>query len=732
MITKITMQGIGSFKERVEFDTDKKYIFIYGLNGVGKTLISKFLKNDNSGGGFGQCKTEGRNNEKILVYNQDFIEKVFIEQYTQNEKGLAGIFTLESNDNGDTRKNLEEIKNLKEDIGKIEEEVNKNAKQEGDLEKELAKLDEKIENELWKIKTEYKNSLFNYCLVKNSKKENKEKLFKLSLNNDTTQLSDLKNILEQFKDLEQIEVKDINSIQSNHFIQIEKDEIFAKNIVGNQNSTIAEVITKLGNSDWVKKGREFLGDDNICPFCQEKIINEKFKKQLEEYFDESYERDMSRLQENLDNYQKFYNAILASNIFSENYFIKAKKEYELEFHNLYSTLINGISKNIESIKEKIKEPSKSIKLQDTNPLFDNLNRFLQKIQQEINQYKTDLENKRQKKEEIKKQFWQIMRNSYNETIKEYENKQEKLEKERKNVKSIIEQNKAIIQEKEEKITKLQSQILNIENTINAINKDLKEMGIVDFFIKKHNENFYCIARENENKINFKTLSEGEKTIISFLYFLQLCNGKENSDEVINNKIIVIDDPISSLSHNHLFNISQLIHQNYLKQPDSDIKQVFILTHNLYFFHEIMHLIPKQQREPKNTKLYRLTKHANSKIEEITREDITNDYESYWHIIRECKNNPQEGEKYRHILPNTMRNILEYFFAFVGKEKYNKVLDDTPFQCKAFVRYLNRESHSDDINITDFKEMDIPKILEDFEKIFRVSNNEAHYKKYMKL
>lgn len=53
MITKITMQDIGSFKEKVEFDTNKKYVFIYGLNGVGKTLIGKFLKNGNDDSGFG-------------------------------------------------------------------------------------------------------------------------------------------------------------------------------------------------------------------------------------------------------------------------------------------------------------------------------------------------------------------------------------------------------------------------------------------------------------------------------------------------------------------------------------------------------------------------------------------------------------------------------------------------------------------------------------------------------
>ena len=731
MITKIIMHGVGSYKEKVEFDTNEKYIFIYGLNGSGKTLITRFLQ-DNDNGLFSKCHREGGDSEKILVYNQDFIENVFIEQYAPKDKGLVGIFTLESGDNGNTRQNLEEIERLKQENVNIKDKTTEDKEQKKKLEKDLKDLESAIEERLWdKIKKRYENSPFNYCLVKGSKKDNKEKLLNISFNNDTTQLSDLENTLKQFKDLEQMEVNGIHLIQSDKFAQIEKDEIFIKKIVGSQGSTIADVINRLGNSDWVKQGKEFLGDDDICPFCQKETIDNDFKQQLEEYFNESYKNDIQKLQNNLTDYQNYFNNIPQDSIFLEHYFIKTNKEKELEFKNLYNALKEGISKNIESIREKIKEPSRSISLQDTENLCNNLNQFLQKIQDDIEKYKQDLRQKEQKQEEIKASFWQIMRNELEEDIGEYKNNKEKWQKERANIQNQIEQKEKIIQENNQKIIDLQSEMLNIENTINAINNILQEMGIVDFSIKKYNENFYCIARENENKINFKTLSEGEKTIISFLYFLQLCNGKENSDEVINNKIIVIDDPISSLSHNHLFNISQLIHQNYFKQPNSDIKQVFILTHNLYFFHEIMHLIVGQKGDPKDTKLYRLTKHTNSKIEPIAREDITNDYESYWHIIRECKNNPQEGEKYRHILPNTMRNILEYFFAFVDNEKYSKALQEQSFQCQAFIRYLNRESHSDSINITDFKEMDISKLLGDFKVIFEKTGNVRHYERYMR-
>ena len=43
MITKIIMHGVGSYKEKVEFDTNEKYIFFFFLNGSGKTLIIRFL-----------------------------------------------------------------------------------------------------------------------------------------------------------------------------------------------------------------------------------------------------------------------------------------------------------------------------------------------------------------------------------------------------------------------------------------------------------------------------------------------------------------------------------------------------------------------------------------------------------------------------------------------------------------------------------------------------------------
>ena len=67
------------------------------------------------------------------------------------------------------------------------------------------------------------------------------------------------------------------------------------------------------------------------------------------------------------------------------------------------------------------------------------------------------------------------------------------------------------------------------------------------------------------------LSEGEKTAITFAYFLATL---ENNGASLNQTIVFIDDPISSLDSNHIYAIYALI----IKQLESCL-QIFVSTHN---------------------------------------------------------------------------------------------------------------------------------------------------------
>src|SRR5690625_3981159 len=148
--------------------------------------------------------------------------------------------------------------------------------------------------------------------------------------------------------------------------------------------------------------------------------------------------------------------------------------------------------------------------------------------------------------------------------------------------------KVYTKELKEKVIELQNQLTSVLPSINEINNLLNSFGFTNFqLVESENKGNYKIVRGDGDDAN-ETLSEGEKTFITFLYFYQLINGSNDQDKVNTSRIIVIDDPISSLDSNILFIVSNLI--NNLKQKirnnDSNFKQLIILTHNVYFHKEI--------------------------------------------------------------------------------------------------------------------------------------------------
>ncbi|WP_300827516.1 AAA family ATPase [Helicobacter sp. UBA3407] len=392
-------------------------------------------------------------------------------------------------------------------------------------------------------------------------------------------------------------------------------------------------------------------------------------------------------------YSNYLEGIPNRNEFLENIFIK---EEESNFVNLYSQLYHNLEANKESIKKKINNPSTKIILQSSQELLEKLNSFLVNIQKKIDGYNEKIKNKKEIKENLKNEFWQIMRWQYDDDITGYEKYKNKQESEIKKVETDISNLQQKIKEQDKIILENQAKTINIENTIISINQSLKDLGLVGFTIEKYEEKFYRIVRNEDKNPNFKSLSEGEKMIISFLYFLELCKGKESETEEDKKKAIVIDDPISSLSHNHIFNVAQLIKQIFFGN-NNEFEQIFILTHNLYFFNELKD------------------------------NEILNDYQAYWQILKDFNNK----EIYSAIIPNTMRNILEHFFTFIGKDYKNELNKSNNIKDKAFLRYIDRESHSDSENLSDMKDIDVKNFAECFKQIFTDFRYEEHYNLMMK-
>lgn len=722
MITKINLNKVASYKSQTTLETDKKVNLIYGLNGTGKSTLSDYL-HQRADEKYKNCSIEGLDdNHEILVYNQTFIQETFFEV-----ENLKGIFTLsKENKEAETK-----ITNARKEIERLEAE---NALKNQELESEKFDINLKEvakKNTVWKIKTDYSGGdrVLEFCLDKLM--GSKDSLYNhiVSLNKPTTKpiksIDDLKNDLQSisgdnaqiYTALPQITF----ALQS-----IETEAIFSKQIVGNENSTVSQLIKELGNSDWVKLGLQYLPkvqtqENATCPFCQEKTISNNLAESIKKYFDASYEADINALKSFLDNYSQAIQNIPSKSVFEANpKFETHKKDFEIK----YNAFIKVVEDNKKLIEDKIKTASVSVTLKSSEKSLEEINEVIQKINGLVEVHNRNIEQKDTVKTNIKKTFWEIMRWDYDQTISSINADKSASKIKIDTIEAAIKDNSIKISAQNTIISVQQKQTVNIEEAITNINSGLTDLGIADFEIKKHSDNFYKIVRGEYQERVFRSLSEGEKMIISFLYFIELCRGKKEATETGKKKVVVIDDPISSLSHIYVFNVGRLIHSEFLRSEKYE--QVFLLTHSLYFFYEMTDT--NKERRKEQQKLFRLRKNGTgSEILEMSYEEIQNDYHAYWFMVKDDKQPAA-------LIANCMRNIIEYFFNFVEKRDLNNVFQKQEMQnnrFQAFNRYVNRESHSLGQNIFDIKEFNYQDFKDAFAELFKVTGYEDHYKKMIK-
>lgn len=723
MISKIVLKGVASYRKEAVLDTDKRVNLLYGLNGTGKSTFSEFLY-DMTESRFSQCKIEGlEENDTVLVYNQKFVQDTFYEP-----KGIHGIFTL-SKGNAKAQKVIDdasaEVKKLIEQKKKIEEKKIKEEK------KHLSEIEE-YKKQVWKIKTEYTSGdrVLEFCL--DGLKGNKDTLFGhiVSLGESESKIDfsvdDLKQEAKQLQG--ETQSKSLLSKVIVDIADIEQSQLLPKVIVGNKNSSVATLIEKLGNSDWINMGIAYVhidGEKGVCPFCQQETITRSFLDKITAYFDETYIQDKSQIELMISKYSAEINRITDFlNVIKEDVFLEKKKT---DIENLVTNLLSVSEQNLNMLREKVKTPSIQVSLQPITEIVDSINDIIDAVNSEITLYNQKIADIKGSKRKIRDKFWRLMRKEYNSVIELYTASEKAYMQIRNDSQKDLQAKISEINANIELIKEARKETVNIDEAVENIKNGLIDIGITDFTIDKYSEEeaLYRLKRENSNEDVFKTLSEGEKMVISFLYFIELCKGEATAEKASNKKIVVIDDPISSLSHIYVFNIGRLIHNEFLRTEKYN--QIFILTHSLYFFYELTNTNHRERKETQ--KLFRICKNTESSyFEDMKYEDIQNDYQAYWHIVKDEKQAPA-------LIANCMRNIMEYFFNFVEKQDFAQIfqrpeLQETSYM--AFNRYMNRESHSKGQNIFDIKEFDYNSFRSAFKKVFEIEGYIDHYNKMMSI
>ena len=730
MIESIKIENEASYGSPGEILSGlSKHNFIYGSNGTGKTTISKVVANESA---FSDCSLVWRGGIKLetLVYNRDFVEKNF-----DQSSELKGIFTLGEKD----KEALDKIKTTKQEVDSLNSEIQKLKKTlEGDDDNggknaELAELESKFEEKCWKLKQKHDEKLQGaFVGVRGKKSAFKSKLLAEAANNSGVlkNLDEVENKAETiFGEMPQTETT-ITVPNYESLLRLESASILKKKVIGKADVDIAAMIQKLGNSDWVKQGRFFYeANENVCPFCQQKTES-SFANSLNEYFDETFEKDVSAIETLLTNYKTNGERLqqsLQSVLDNPSKFLdvdKLKAEKEL--------LDSKISINLQRIEKKRSESSQSIELDFLENVLTEIKKLIDSANSSIREHNKMVSNLAQEKNDLTEQIWKyLLENEIKDDLATYKSKRDGLEKAIVGITKQITNKKSAKRTKENEIKKLEKDTTSIQPTINGINDLLKSFGFNSFFLaKSENERFYKIQRPDGTDAK-ETLSEGEKSFITFLYFYHLLKGSEYESGMTTDRVVVFDDPVSSLDSDILFVVCSLIKGLFdeVRNNNGHIKQIFVLTHNVYFHKEVT-FNPKRSGQALNEETF-WTVRKSSQLSKIKKHDTNPIKTSYELLWLEVKN----ADRSNLTIQNILRRILENYFKILGSIDPDTICDffegKDKLICKSLFSWVNDGSHfaHDDLYIS-LDELMISNYLRVFSDIFIKTGHEAHYNMMM--
>jgi len=625
----------------------KQITLIYGENGIGKTTFVSILKSlkDNDALLY-QLRTFGTESSPEVSIKFDSEEKPIKYSNAEWDKSIPNIEIFDIhfiNENVFTgfeilpqhKKNLFEIIIGQEGIqlkNKISE-IKKNIKGKNNLLKD-------IENKILKIISGYEvGTIINLQFDNEIDKKiiAKQKEIETAKATEKIQKTPLLNKLNKID-------YSIRYEKVNKFLQTTIETISEKylNMVENHKNSLS---LRNKSEQWLKDGYENI-TENKCPFCLRKfddtvdIINA-----YNQYFNEQY----ISLQEKTNLLKDKVNSLNPELVISEiekqlnhnsgfiefwkNYITKDITPINIDEHK--TTIVKQTNKLIEIVEKKTDNPILAVEVIAVNKLKDSLTAFNNLIEgynvrvDTFNSLINDL-----KKQDIK-------------DVKMLENELARLQaiKTRHSNKNVIEFCKNYSDELELK-KKLQAKNTSLQDDLKRYSRQTfdKYKNTINNYLQKFAS--YLEIREmksiykgggNEpfaeyglyvsgNKIKFKddfsnpsikySLSEGDKSALAISFFL----AKLNTDENIENSIIIFDDPISSFDiHRKRATITQLLNLG------QKANQLIILTHNLLFAKDFWEKVKIKSQTLQFTELRKSTQIIEYDLERETLNGLFKDY-----------------------------------------------------------------------------------------------------------
>ena len=718
--------------------------FFYGKNGTGKSTLAKAFTD---GSAALTWKGDPYPSERILIYNEDFIEK-----NVRSYGNIPGVFTI-SEVNAEKKKLADEKTGEKTSI---------------DAQADAARVArDKVTEEHTKAEEEYRKTIWKKTEKTRKKYPDTQVGFKSDIGKFVKKLENTPMTPATDEECEDLARTVFGKQQPRYdkYFHIHTDDLPVSELMGvsiesRAKTDFAMFIRTLGNLDWVTAGHNAYhgSTDGKCPFCQQKLPD-NFEEELAACYDQQYKTDLKALEKFIDSFLK--DMELAENTIAKNLQNHFPTKNLAAYKQQAQLLIAAIKRNRDLLQKKRENPSDKITLEDLSPISVELNNITSIINDEIQAYMDVLADIPGQQQKCTEMVWGMMAIDCSAEIRDW------LTRTREDKKAWTEKNeeekklRAKSAELVSEIAKLNSETVNTTKVMEDINRSIRNAGFRGFELqeKPGAKYIYQLVRDVNGKkeVVDKNLSEGERHFIAFLYFYHMVMGSQSDEGKVEDKIVVIDDPVSSMDSGTLFIVASLVrdliavcYNNYSldeETRDDHIRQFFCLTHNPYFFREITY---NRLADYECASFFEITKdndnqsHIKEMYEDVqlsggeirvNTSPVRNTYDTLWHEY--CTTNDPET------LMVVIRQILEYYFVqMIGYQNENLRINLLDMHENDFWGGKNSEDYRAasamvamiNVGATGFNDglyydssaADVKHLRSVFEKIFTVMKQNQHY------
>jgi wobble nucleotide-excising tRNase len=435
--------------------------------------------------------------------------------------------------------------------------------------------------------------------------------------------------------------------------------------------------------EWVRQGKKLHeGKRKTCGFCGNSLPADLWDK-LDKHFSEESENLRNALDELVTSIDEEIGSAtdllrVDSNAFLDAFSgdLQILREDAKSFCANYIRLLKKVRKCAKQRLASIFSPVPVPDVDDMQPTYEELCKNYEAIRSKNNAFARSLSTKQSTSRRILRQA-EVSR--FLQTI-DYAKKQkeiDRLDEAMKAKKGEFTDAKQAVADAEKVIVELRSKLRDERNGAEKVNQYLnhdfghRSLRLEAIPAEDGTDGQYRFEIMRDKKVAHH-LSEGERSLIAFCYFLARLDDTNTSGKPL---IIWIDDPVSNLDDNHAFFVYSLIRTHIAES--SRCQQLIVSTHNLSFLKYLYRLPPSNDKQ----KCYLLVEREGDTSRIVSMPEYLKKYVTEFHHlfqqIYQCATKDvsaiTDASGY-YSFPNNVRRFLEMYLVFKYPDHRERLVD----------------------------------------------------------